>query len=366
MNVPFLNLKEQYRSVADELKAAVLQVLDSQMYVLGPEVQALESEIATYCGAKHSVGVSNGSDAIVIALMAADIGPGDEVIVPPFTFFATAASVARVGAKPVFADILPDTYNIDPQAVAAAITSKTKAIIPVHLYGQCADMDPILELACKHNLVVIEDAAQAIGATYKGRGAGALGLAGTLSFYPTKNLSAVGEAGMVLTNDETFDQTLRVVRLQGQTSGYEHSRLGANFRMDAIQAAALRVKLRNIDEWNSRRRENAARYDEAFKNSVVIPPKVMPDCTHVYHQYTVRCSKRDALKAHLADAGVACAVFYPIPLHLQKAFDGLGYKSGSMPVAEKAAAEVLSLPIFPEMTRDQQDYVIESVLKFAG
>ncbi len=364
MKVPFLDLGTQFRSVEANLRAAIDRVLSSSIYVLGPEVQALENEVAALCRVRCGIGVSNGSDAIVAALMALDVGPGDEVIVPTFTFFATAASVSRVGAKPVFVDILPDTFNIDPAAVESAITGKTRAIIPVHLYGQCADMLRIKAIADKKGIAVIEDAAQAIGATFNDRPSCSFGQAGTISFYPTKNLSAIGEAGMVLTDDEKLAETLRIVRLQGQGSTYEHIRLGANFRMDAIQGAALRVKLTQLAKWNDQRRRNAARYDAALRGSVVTPPPVDSRCKHVYHQYTVRCAKRDELRKYLSDAGVSCAVFYPTPLHLQPCFRDLGYKSGMLPVAEQAAKEVLSLPIFPEMTEEQQNYVIETIKKF--
>jgi dTDP-4-amino-4,6-dideoxygalactose transaminase len=332
--------------------------------VLGPEVEGLESEIASYCGVGHGIGVSNGSDAIVAALMALDIGPGDEVIVPVFTFFATAGAVARVGAKPVFVDILPDTFNIDPDAVQQAVTERTRAIIPVHLYGQCADMERLSAIAAKHDLAVVEDAAQAIGARFNGQPAGSLGTAATLSFYPTKNLSAIGEAGMVLTSDDALAQKLRIVRHQGQTSAYEHGLLGANFRMAAIQAAALRVKLPYIDKWNAARRERAARYTQGLADTAVVPPVTDPRCEHVYHQYTIRCEQRDALLEHLNNEGIGCKVFYPMPLHLQPCFAGLGYESGSFPVAELAAAQVLSLPVFPEMSKPQQDHVIDAIHRF--
>jgi len=364
MKVPLLDLAAQFRAVEADLREALDRVLVSQQYVLGPEVQALEAEIAEFSGVKHAVGVSNGSDAIVASLMAMNIGPGDEVIVPAFTFFATAGSVLRVGARPVFVDILEDTFNIDPEALDAAVTDKARAVIPVHLYGQCADMDRIMAIADRYRLSVIEDAAQAIGSAYRDWHPGSFGNAGTLSFYPTKNLSAIGDAGMVLTNDDKLADELRVVRLQGQTSSYEHARSGANFRIDGIQAAALRVKLRWLDRWNQNRRDNAARYDEGLSDAEVITPPVNNGCLHVYNLYTIRSQKRDELRAYLNDAGIGSGVYYPIPLHLQAAFRDLGYKTGSLPVAEQAANEVLSLPIFPEMTREQQDYVIETVKRF--
>ncbi len=364
MKVPLLDLAAQFRTVEADVRAGIERVLKTCGYVLGPEVEALEKEVAKICGVAHGIGVSNGSDAIVAALMALDVGIGDEVIVPVFTFFATAASVSRVGARPVFADVLPDTYNIDPDAIARAITPRTKAIIPVHLYGQCADMDRILAVADRHGIPVIEDAAQAIGASYKGRPACSFGKAATLSFYPTKNLSAIGEAGMVMTNDDKLAATLRIVRHQGQTSEYEHGRIGANFRMSAIQAVALRAKLPHLAVWNEGRRRNAARYDAALAGNGVTTPHRHPDCGHIYHQYTIRSPKREQLRLKLTEAGIGAKIFYPIPLHMQPAYRSLGHKPGDFPVAEKAAQEVLSLPVFPEMTAEQQDYVIETIRQF--
>jgi len=361
MKVPFFDLGAQFRTVEADVRAAMDRVLASQGFILGPEVEALEAQVADYCGVRHGIGVSNGSDAIVAVLMALDIGPGDEVIVPAFTFFATAGSVARVGARPVFADILSDTFNIDPDAVADAVTERTRAIIPVHLYGQCADMDRIMAIADRHRLAVVADAAQAIGASFNDRPVGSLGHAATLSFYPTKNLSAIGEAGMVLTGDDELAGAVRMIRHQGQSSQYEHERLGANFRLDAIQAAVLRVKMAKLGQWNDARRGHAARYDEALRESCVRPPAVDGRCRPVYHQYTVRSPKRDPLRAHLADAGIGSAIYYPVPLHLQPAFRHLGYQRGAFAVAERAADEVLSLPIFPEMTAAQQEHVIETI-----
>lgn len=364
MKVPLLDLAAQAKSVEAEVKEAVLRVLDSQRYVLGPEVEALEGEIAAYCGVGHGVAVRNGSDALVMSLMALGIGPGDEVIVPTFTFFATAGGVARVGAKPVFVDVLPDTFNIDPRAVAAAVTSKTRAIMPVHLYGQCADMDGLMEIARRHKLAVVEDAAQAIGARRNDRGVGSYGTAATLSFYPTKNLSAVGEGGMILTNDGDFAARLRAFRNHGQTGVYEHAWIGGNFRLDGVQGAALRVKLRRLPAWNDGRRRNASQYDSGLKGATVVTPPAEECSYHVYHQYTIRSPRRDALRDHLKSAGVDSGVYYPLPLHLQPCFAYLGYKKGALPVAEKASQEVLSLPIFPEMTQEQQDHVIATIRAF--
>ncbi len=363
MKVPFLDLAAQSRTVEAQVRAAIDRVLTSHGYVLGPEVEALEAQIARFCGVRHGIGVSSGSDALVAVLMALDVGPGDEVIVPTFTFFATAGSVARVGARPVFVDILQDTYNIDPDAVAGAATRRTRAVIPVHLYGQCAEMDRIMAIAEKNGFTVIEDAAQAIGATYRDRPVGNFAAAATLSFYPTKNLSAIGEGGMVLTNDDELAAALRIVRHQGQTSEYEHGRIGGNFRLSGIQAAALRAKMGRLVEWNHARRRHAARYDEALCESCVTPPLTHPHARHVYHQYTVRSSRRDELRSHLAEAGIASKIFYPIPLHMQPCFSYLGYKKGAFPVAERAAREVLSLPVSPELTDSQQDYVIDTILR---
>ena len=364
MKVPFLDLAAQLSTVEDDVRAAIDRVLASGQFVLGSEVEAFEAEIARFCNVKHAVGISNGSDALLATLLALGIGRGDEVIVPTFTFFATAGSVWHSGATPVFVDMLPDTFNIDPEAIDAAVTPRTKAIIPVHVYGQCADMDRILVVADKHGLAVVEDAAQAIGAGYRGKRAGSIGTAGTFSFYPTKNLSAIGEAGLVTTNDDALAEKLGHIRNHGMHPVYHHHMIGGNFRMDGIQGAALRVKLPHVDSWNVQRREKAARYDAAFKGSAVVPPVGEAHCEHIYHQYTIRSPQRDALREHLQANGVASAVFYPIPLHLQECFEHLGCKEGQYPVAEQAAKEVLSLPIFPEMTVEQQRYVIDAVVAF--
>ncbi len=364
MKVPLLDLAAQAKSVDAEVKQAVMAVLDSQRYVLGPDVEALESEIASFCGVKHGVAVRNGSDALVMSLMAVGIGPGDEVIVPTFTFFATAGSVSRVGARPVFVDILPGSFNIDPAAVTAAITPHTKAIMPVHLYGQCADMDRLMEIARQHGLAVVEDAAQAIGAKRNGRGVGSYGTMATLSFYPTKNLSAVGEGGMVLTEDGELANKLRSMRNHGQTNQYEHAFIGGNFRLDGIQGAALRVKLGKLPSWNEGRRQNADRYDRGLAASTVTTPPVDTCCYHVYHQYTLRSARRNALRDHLTAAQISTGVYYPLPLHLQPCFANLGGRKGEFPVAERACEEVLSLPIYPEMRREQQDFVIETIRAF--
>ena len=360
-----LDLAAQAKSVEVEVKQAVLAVLDSQKYVLGPEVEAFEAELAAYSHVQHAVAVRNGSDALLLSLMALDIGPGDEVIVPTFTFFATAGSVARVGAKPVFVDILPDTFNVDPAAIEAAITPRTKAIMPVHLYGQCADMEHIMAIANRHKLAVVEDAAQAIGAKRNGQNVGSWSNAATLSFYPTKNLSAVGEGGMILTNDGPFAERLRQMRNHGQTSLYEHKWIGGNFRLDGIQGAALRVKLKRLPTWNDARRANGARYDAGLAGADgIVTPVAEATSYHVYHQYTIRSSRRDALRACLDSAGIGSGVYYPLSLHLQPCFAYLNGKVGQLPVAEQASKEVISLPISPEMSREQQDYVIKTIKSF--
>ncbi len=364
MKVPLLDLGAQNRELEAEIRQAIDRVLESHAYVQGPEVAALESEVAALCGVPSAVAMSSGTDAILASLMALGIGPGDEVIVPTFTFFATAGCVARVGAKPVFVDILPDTFNIDPAAVEAAITPRTRAIIPVHLYGQCADMDRLGEIARRLGLIIIEDAAQAIMARFRGASAGSFGRSCALSFYPTKNLSAMGDAGMILTVDEALAEKLKFIRDHGQNPRYYYHFIGGNFRMDGFQGAVLRVKLKRLAAWTAARRVRAARYDRELQGTAVRLPLVDPRCEHVYHQYTLRCERRDALQKHLADAGVGAAIFYPLPLHLQPCFATLGYQEGACPVAERVAKEVLSLPIVPEMTEAQQSHVIETIRKF--
>jgi dTDP-4-amino-4,6-dideoxygalactose transaminase len=365
MKVPMIDLSRTHQALFSELRLAMDRVLSTSGFILGPEVEALEAEVAAFCSVRHGVGVGSGTDALLATLMALDVGPGDEVIVPAFTFFATAGVVARVGARPVFVDIEPDTFNMDPSAMQAALTERTRAIIPVHLFGQCADMDRILPAAEKRGVPVIEDTAQAIAATCRGRPACSFGKAAALSFYPTKNLSAIGEGGMVLTDDEELAATLRCVRNHGQGKQYEHHRIGGNFRLDGLQGAALRVKLRRLPEWTQMRRELACRYDGGLADSSVTPPPVRPECVHVYHQYTVRSPRRDALRAHLNEAGIGAGVFYPIPLPHQPCFAYLGHRQGEFPVAERATAEVLSLPVFPGMTRQEQDYVMETIRSFS-
>jgi len=365
MDVPMLDLQAQYAAVRDELLAAVTEALDVQPVCNGPAVRRLERQIAEYSTAASAVAVSSGTDALLCSLMAMEIGPGDEVIVPPFTFFATAGCVWRAGARPVFVDIEPDTFNLDPGAIEQAITDRTKAIMPVHLYGQVAEMDSILAVAESRGLYVIEDAAQAIGAEYKGRKAGSMGAVGCLSFYPTKNLGAVGDGGMILTQDAALAEKLEKLRNHGQSRTYYHDWVGGNFRMDSVQAAALSVKLRHLDDWSAKRRENARRYDELLSDcDGVVTPKVRKDNVSIFNQYVIRTPRRDELRAFLKDSGIATGVYYPLGLHEQPCFRDLGYKSGDFPESEKAAREVLALPVFPELTDEQIEYVARKIREF--
>ncbi len=365
---PFLDLKAQFASIREEVLAAVTRVFEAQQFILGAEVSALEEELQSYIGCEHAIGCASGSDALLLALMAIGVGPGDEVIVPPFTFVATAGSVARLGAHPVFVDIDPGTYNLDPSLLEGAITAKTKAIIPVHLFGLCADMDPILEMAGRHRIAVIEDAAQAIGAQYKGKSAGSIGSVGCFSFYPSKNLGGAGDGGLLTTNDPVLADKLRVLREHGSRTKYRYELLGMNSRLDAAQAAVLRVKLRHLDSWTQGRQNNARRYHELFARfgltEKVKLPAVPAGCTHVYNQFTIRVPRRDALKAYLQQHGVPTEIYYPHPLHLQPAFASLAYRPGSMPVSEAASAQVLSLPIFPELTAAQQESIVQAIAEF--
>jgi dTDP-4-amino-4,6-dideoxygalactose transaminase len=361
--VPMLDLAAQYRPIQDEIKAAINRVLESQHFILGPEVKALEQEVARYCGRQFGVGVASGTDALILALCACGVGPGDEVIVPSFTFIATADSVSILGATPVFADIDPITFCIDPERIAKKISSKTKAIVPVHLYGQAADMDPILFLAAKHNLFVVEDTAQAIGATYKGRKAASMGNLGCLSFFPSKNLGGYGDGGMIVTDSEDFAKKLQSLRAHGTTKKYFSEVQGWNSRLDEIQAAILRVKLRYLDNWGTRRRERATYYESLLHQQVpsVITPATASSGDHVFHQYTVRVQRRDAISKALAERGIASTVYYPVPIHIQPIYASLGYKHGDLPESERAAIEVLSLPIYPELTDTQIESVVSSL-----
>jgi dTDP-4-amino-4,6-dideoxygalactose transaminase len=366
MQVPLLDLKAQYATIKDEVISAISKVCESQMFALGPAVADFEKKIASYCQSKYAVGVSSGTDALLVSLMALGIGPGDEVITTPFTFFSTAGCIVRLGAKPVFVDVEPDSYNINPSGIEEKITEMTKAVIPVHLFGQAAQMKAINEIAQRHNLAVIEDAAQAIGASQDGIKCGNFSHCGCFSFYPTKNLGAFGDGGLVTTNKETLAQKLKILRDHGQNPRYFYGMIGGNFRLDGIQAAVLDIKLRYLDTWNEKRRQNAAFYDEVFSGTPVQPPKVDENNTSIYHQYTVKVPHRDRLQEFLAANQIGSAIFYPMPLHLQECFGELGYREGDLPVVERLCTEVLSLPVYPELSRQQIEYVAGTVLKFYG
>jgi dTDP-4-amino-4,6-dideoxygalactose transaminase len=380
MQVPLLDLKAQYAPLRDEIRAAIDEVCDAQYFILGPKVVAFEAETAAYCGAKAAIGVSSGSDALIISLMALDIGPGDAVITTPYTFFATVGAIARVGATPVFVDIDPVTFNIDPAAIKNLLTHwpdrfaglTPRAIMPVHLYGQCADMDPIMELAKENDLAVVEDGAQAIGSEYPSASgtqkAGAMGTTGCFSFFPSKNLGGFGDGGLVTTQDEALAEKLSQLRNHGMNSRYYHKMVGGNFRLDAIQAAVLSVKLRHLDEWHAGRRKNADHYTAGFEGSAVQTPTMVHadagvEQPHIFNQFIIRVPNRDAVKAHITEKEIGNDIYYPLCLHMQECFAGLGYEEGAFPVAEKAAGEVLALPVYPELTEEMQDYVVKSVLE---
>jgi dTDP-4-amino-4,6-dideoxygalactose transaminase len=362
MEVPLLDLKAQYATIKDQVMAGIAEVLDSQVCIGGPKVAELERQIAAVSDCRYGVGVSSGTDALLNCLMSLEIGPGDEVITTPFTFFATVGCIARVGARPVMIDIDPRTYNINPALIEAAVTDKTQAIMPVHLFGQMADMDPIMDIARRHKLAVIEDAAQSITSIYKGRKAGSIGAAGCFSFFPSKNLGGIGDGGMVVTNDEALYKRLLMMRNHGSEPKYYHKYVGGNFRLDPVQAAALLVKLPHLNDWSEARRQNAAYYNRKFAGTVVQTPWISPDCRTIYNQYCIRVPRRDEVVAHLKANKIGCEIYYPIPAHLQECFAYLGYTRGDFPESEKAAAEVMALPIYPELTRPMQDAVVENVL----
>jgi len=368
MQVPLLDLKTQYRKIQEEIMEAVHKVFDSQRFILGPEVEVLEKRIGEYCGSKYSIGVSSGTDALVVCLMAEGIGPGDEVITTPYTFFSTAGSISRCGAKPVFVDIDPQTYNLDSHQIIGKITPRTRAIIPVHLYGQCADMDPILEIARGKHLTVIEDAAQAIGAEYKGRRAGEMGDFGCFSFFPSKNLGAFGDGGMVTTQSETFYHTLGMLRNHGSHPKYYHSLIGGNFRLDALQAAIVSVKLKYLDQWTKMRQNHAATYRSLFLQCGLGDRVMLPEVKenrHTFNQYILRVAeKRDELRAFLLASEIGTEVYYPVPLHLQKCFSFLDYRERDFPEAERAAGQTLALPVYPELTAVQQEFVVDRIQFF--
>ncbi|CAB5111226.1 Aminotransferase, DegT/DnrJ/EryC1/StrS family [Olavius algarvensis associated proteobacterium Delta 3] len=375
MKVPLLDLKPQYQQLKDEILAVTEEIYESQYFILGPRVVSLEEDIARYCRCSHAVGVSSGTDALLISLMAARVGQEDRVLTSPYSFFATAGAISRVGARPVFADIDPDTYNLDPESVKQTLSkmssgerSSIKALIPVHLYGQCADMDPLLGIAREENWVVIEDAAQAIGAEYKGSRAGTMGDTGCFSFFPSKNLGAFGDGGVVTTNSDSLCKRLKILRVHGSAPKYYHRLVGGNFRLDAFQAAIVSVKLNYLDGWTSERQRNAETYRQLFGDAGLEDRITLPverENRHIYNQFVIRVvSDRDDLRKFLADAGIATEVYYPVPLHLQECFADLGYRKGDFPVAEQAAECSLALPIYPELTRDQQAYVVEKIRDF--
>jgi len=383
MKVPLLDLQAQYATIRDDVRAAIDRVFESQQFVLSAEVQVLEEEIARYSQTKFGVGCASGSDALLLALMSCGVGDGDEVITTPFSFFATASAITRLGARPVFVDIDEHTYNIRPSLVTDAITERTKAIVAVHLYGQCAEMDPLIELAGsggppaslsesarQRGIPIIEDAAQAIGAEDHGRRAGSMGTIGCLSFYPSKNLGGAGDGGMLVTNDLDHARRLHMLRVHGEERKYFHKLVGLNSRLDALQAAVLRVKLPHLDAWTVARQRNAQQYELMFGDAGLSEklglPFVRTGARHIFHQFVIRVrdGRRDALREHLRARGIGTDVYYPVPLHLQECFAFLGYKEGDFPMAEAAAQETLALPVYPELTADQQDYVVSSVAEF--
>ena len=363
--VPLLDLQAQYAPLREEILAAVVRVCDGQRVIMGPEIEAFEEEMARMLGVRHAIAVSSGTDSLLLALMALDIKAGDEVVTSTYSFFATAGSIARLGAKPVLVDIDETTFNLDPEQLSAAITPKTKAILPVHLFGLGADMDPILDIAARAYVPVIEDAAQAIGASYKSRLLGGLGAAGCFSFFPSKNLGAFGDAGLLTTNDDGLAKQAKLLRNHGMEPRYYHHIVGANFRMDALQAAVLRVKAPHLAEWTARRRANATRYRMLFRDAGLLDrvtlPSEPPDRWHIFNQFVIRTADRDGLKAHLDERGIGTEIYYPVPFHLQPCFANLGYRRGDFPRAERAAAESLALPIYGELTAAQQEIVVAAI-----
>jgi dTDP-4-amino-4,6-dideoxygalactose transaminase len=367
MKVPLLDLVAQHRTIRAEVMAAVAGVFDSQQFIMGAGVAEFENEAARYCRAKHAIGCASGSDALLLALMALGIGAGDEVITTSYTFFATTSAITRLGARPAYVDIRRDDFNLDTDLLAQAITPRTRAIMPVHLYGQCARMDAIMQIARAHNLPVIEDAAQAIGADFQDQRAGTIGLIGCFSFFPSKNLGGAGDAGLLTTEDDELAARLRILRVHGMEPKYYHQVVGINSRLDALQAAVLNVKLKYLDEWTTARQRNAARYNQLFRAAgleEITTPHAHADSRHVFNQYTIRCPHRDELKAHLQKNDIGTEVYYPVPLHLQQCFQVLGHQPGELPETELAARECLSLPIYPELTAEQQQYVVERIAEF--
>jgi len=365
--VPLLDLTAQYAPLRAQILEAMTRVCDSQRFILGPETQALERELAATLGVADAIGVSSGTDALLVAMMALGIGPGDEVITSTYSFFATAGCITRLGARPVLVDIDPVTYNIDPEGVARALSSRTRAIVPVHLFGHCADMDALLATAAGANVPIIEDACQSIGATWQGRQAGSMGRAGCFSFFPSKNLGAFGDGGLVTTQDPALAAGIRLLRGHGAQRRYYHDRIGGNFRLDELQAAVLRVKAPHLPEWTAARRRNADRYRTLFAShglTQIVPPVERAGAFHIYNQFVIRLPQRDAVKAHLQASGIGCEVYYPVPFHLQECFRDLGYTAGTFPESERAAAETLALPIYGELTEAQQEHVVSTMASF--
>jgi len=372
MKVPLLDLKLQYSGIKNEIKSAIEEVLDSQYFILGPKVEELENEISRYCGVKYAVGVSSGTDALLISLMSLDIKPDDIVITTPYSFFATAGVIVRLGAKPVFADIDPNTYNLDPDKLEGVLKKqpkyKSKCIIPVHLYGQCADMDRISAQARKYNVKIIEDAAQSIGAKDKEKSSGTMGDMGCFSFFPSKNLGCFGDGGMVITNNENLAEKIKILRVHGSKPKYYHSLVGGNFRLDALQAAVLIVKLKYLADWTKKRQQNASTYNQLFEKNKLVGlvrvPFVSPENFHIYNQYIIRVQRRDELLKFLKEQDIGTEIYYPVPFHLQPCFSPLGYREGDFPEAEKASKETMAIPIYPELTVEQQEYVVMKIKEF--
>ena len=364
MEVPLLDLQAQYAAIKEEMIAAVGEVLESQRFIGGPKIAELEEKVAALSGCQYGVGVSSGTDALLASLMALGIGPGDEVITTPFTFFSTVGGIVRVGAKPVFVDIDRQTYNINASLIDKAVTPRTRAILPVHLFGQMADMEAVMEIAKRNDLHVIEDAAQSITSSLGDRKAGSFAAMGCFSFFPSKNLGGIGDGGMVVTNDKNLYDRLMVLRNHGSQPKYYHEWVGGNFRLDAIQAAALLVKLPYLEQWSRRRREHAAYYNEKLTGTEIVTPTIQPGCQSIYNQYTIRIPRRDECLEYLRRQKIGCEIYYPLGLHLQKCFQNLGHKKGDFPETETAAKEVLALPVYPELTRAMQDYAVEHVLSF--
>jgi len=367
-SIPLLDLKAQFENIEGDIRDAIDGVLQSQNFIMGSEVEKFEDEVASYSNVRHGIGVSSGTDALLVSLMGLGIKPGDEVVTTAYSFFATAGAISRLGAKPVFVDVEQDSLNINPSLIEQAFTPKTKAIIPVHLFGQCAEMDSILDISKRNGVPVIEDAAQSIGSIYKGRHAGSIGYAGCLSFFPSKNLGGYGDGGMVLTNDDEFAEKVRILRVHGSSPKYFHKIVGGNFRLDALQAAILRVKLKHLDLWNIQRRKNANLYNKKISESGIgshlLSTPIESQETHIYHQYVIRTSYRDALQSHLRENGIGCQVYFPLPLHLQSCFEEFGYEQGDFPISEAASAETIAIPVYPELTEEQIDYVVSVISDF--